>query len=570
MEEKSGRKLYLTKKQFIIGIAVVCGIALIIEAVLLVRVFAKKQKGKSDGNTHTSADAAEEKKPESYIRKVYVAYGNGEEKLDSIEQYDYDSEGLLSHEYIWEVNSYRGNPYIVEVSEEVYYSYDEQSRLIREDREKIENYITLKERYEQKRIVSYEYKEGEQLEVFIQSAGENGNPDYTAEEKYNDAGICIARTKYVYFNGTPKKTEEITYNDRGDILSAVYVEIDSDGEISETEKKQYSYYESGIKKTSTEQTYDRNALMKTWVETKYNEYGVEIAQSKLDEGKLVPILVYDEAERRSERITVTYNSSKTEEWLFDEKGRIIKRTKEISRKISEEKTSYEATEEEFFYSDQGGESAVRTTYKRVYNGRTNTEETTYDSAGRILQICMVSQNGEETKVLYGWDYIDPAHPSKDVMHRTVYQNGKLIQETFYLVYPVAKEEQREWCWSYGEFDRCSHMDRYNKQGHYLKDLLDVFTDYISPVGQYHLEPYHDEAYDPETGSRRVETEMSFDSRGEIKSLWYLDDYRTSYIWDFDDRGNQIRTECRWEDGKLQDTLRCEYTYYTADPAEKGQ
>ena len=220
MEEKSGRKLYLTKKQFIIGIAVVCGIALIIEAVLLVRVFAKKQKGKSDGNTHTSADAAEEKKPESYIRKVYVAYGNGEEKLDSIEQYDYDSEGRLSHEYTWEVNSYRGNPYIVEVSEEVYYSYDEQSRLIREDREKIENYITLKERYEQKRIVSYEYKEGEQLEVFIQSAGENGNPDYTAEEKYNDAGICIARTKYVYFNGTPKKTEEITYKDEVEKLLA--------------------------------------------------------------------------------------------------------------------------------------------------------------------------------------------------------------------------------------------------------------------------------------------------------------------------------------------------------------
>ena len=46
--QQSKKKLHLTKKQFIIGIAAVCGIALIIEAVLLVKMFTKKEPAKEN------------------------------------------------------------------------------------------------------------------------------------------------------------------------------------------------------------------------------------------------------------------------------------------------------------------------------------------------------------------------------------------------------------------------------------------------------------------------------------------------------------------------------------------
>ena len=199
MQEKAKKKLHLTKKQFIIGIVAICGIALIIEAVLLVRMLTKnreKEKGIGDGKEQDPAmtEVSAKENPESFIRKVYKQEGSdGEEALDSIEQFDYDSDGQLCHEYKWDITYYRGKPYILEESVEVYYSYDERGRLIREDREAIKNYPhpNVDARYEEKRIVSYEYKEGDPLEVFIQSADESGNPDYTVEEKYNADGICI-------------------------------------------------------------------------------------------------------------------------------------------------------------------------------------------------------------------------------------------------------------------------------------------------------------------------------------------------------------------------------------------
>lgn len=568
MQEKPKKKLRLTRKQFIIGIVTICGIALVIEAVLLVRMFTKNREN-AKGN-----EAG--KNPESFIRKVYIQEGSdGEEELDSIEQFDYASDGQLYHEYKWDITYYRGDPYILAESVEVYYSYDKRGRLIGENRETIRNYPhpQVNSRYEEKRIVSYEYKEGEPLEVFIQSADEDGNPDYTVEEKYNDAGICIARTRYEYFGGTPEKTEEITYNDIGDILSAVYVRINKDGEIRQTDKKTYSYYESGTKKTSSEQSFDKDGLMKEWTETKYNEYGVEIVRSRLEKGDLVPVLVYDENERKSGKTSHTYNEDKTEEWLFDEKGRMNKRANQTSQKITDEKTADLATEEEFFYSEKGeGPTVVRTTYKRVANGRVReTIETTYDSSGRILQSNTVSKDGEETKVLYDWNYRDLSHPSRDVMRMEVYQNGNRIQETLYRVYPVVKEEQAEWCWPYGEFDRCRHNDRYNQEGCYLLSMgfCEVCEDYITSVGQYHLEPYHDEVYDPETGSRSVRIESSFDIVGRIKTLLYLEDDNRLHIWEFDDHGNLILAEHKWN-GESMETVRCEYTYYTAQPEAVGR
>ena len=571
--DSQGRKPRLTKKQFIIGIAAICGIALIIEAVLLVRMLTKQQeKVNGEENTPTPTESvAAEQSPESYMLKVYITSFGGERELGNIEQYEYDSEGRLSHKYAWEATSYRGYPYNVESSWESYYSYDEKDRVIREDRKRIDDYITLEERYESKDVVLYEYKEGEVLEVFIQTVDENGNPKNTVEEKYNDAGTCIARTEYEYYDGEPKKTKEITYNDFGEILSSVQVVFSEEGELRQTTKEQNSYYETGIKKTSSEQYYDENGLLKTCYESQYNEYGVEISQSKLDEGNMVPVIVYDEKERKSVKTTGNYMSSNTEEWLFDEKGRIIKKTRKFIENHSERDSLYEkTTEEEFFYSEKGGESAVRATYINTLNGKTDTKETTYDSSGRILEKIIVSRDGEETKALYDWNYKDWAHPSKNVLQITVYQNGNLIREARYLVYPVTKEDQREWCWSYGELNVCLHWDIHNQKCIVSDRLSRAFEDYISPVGQYHLEPYYIEEYDTETETWIVGAQASFDAKGRIKSLMYRDEYNHLHTWDFDDRGNQIRAEERYEDGRIIETVECEYTYYTTSSEAENQ
>ena len=110
-EKKSFR---LSRKQFIIGIVAICGIALIIECVLLIRTFAKRQeKGKGDGNNSALKKvAAEAKKPESYTRKIYMAGSKGEKELTSIKSVEYDSDGRLCREYYRGVTYYQGNPYV--------------------------------------------------------------------------------------------------------------------------------------------------------------------------------------------------------------------------------------------------------------------------------------------------------------------------------------------------------------------------------------------------------------------------------------------------------------------------
>lgn len=81
--DSQGRKPRLTKKQFIIGIVAICGIALIIEAVLLVHMLSKRQeKGNGEENTPTPTESVvTEKKIDSFIRKEYVTSGNNDRQI---------------------------------------------------------------------------------------------------------------------------------------------------------------------------------------------------------------------------------------------------------------------------------------------------------------------------------------------------------------------------------------------------------------------------------------------------------------------------------------------------------
>ena len=62
--------------------------------------------------------------------------------------------------------------------------------------------------------------------------------------------------------------------------------------------------------------------------------------------------------------------------------------------------------------------------------------------------------------------------------------------------------------------------------------------------------------------------MSIDSNSGVKSFLYLEDNGSLYKWDIDDHGNMIRAENKG-DVVIRNTVRCEYTYYTAS-LEEGQ
>ena len=190
----------LTKKQFIIGIVAICGIALIIEGALLIRMFTKNRK-KPD---------TEEKKPvlvggvepekgrtaESYIRREYQTYSDYEPELKTVKQVEYDDNGRLYHVYLWENLYYRGPPYERQYSSEVFYSYDEHGKVLQEDWTWKNYYPRTEESYESKEQISYEYKDGDSPEVLIQTVDGNGELKSRTEEKYNEnSGIRLIKFK---------------------------------------------------------------------------------------------------------------------------------------------------------------------------------------------------------------------------------------------------------------------------------------------------------------------------------------------------------------------------------------
>ena len=553
MEEKPKKKLHLTRKQFIIGIVAICGIALIIESVLLIRTFAKRQeKGKSDGNNSALKKvAAEVKKPESYTRKIYIAGSKGEKELTSIKSVEYDSDGRLCREYYRGVTYYQGNPYVEWWTTNIEYYYDESDRVVLEDWNEIIDWPRKNETHETKRKISYTYKDGNPSEVFIRSVDENGILVYTVEEKYNDAGVCISRIKQEFFNGTSYKTEDIAYNDRGDILTADYIRVTSDGKVWETEKDQYSYYASGIRKTLLEQQYDGAGLLKKSLECSYNEYGAEISRTVLYRGEWRQNFVYDENERKVTPISedgIKYYGIK----YYDETGRIV-----LERRYD--------GDTEYFYPGETAKAAIRRTSKSGEKSR----EILYDAEGRIVQENSIEPEGK-TEIYFDWNYMDPKMPRKNVLKRTKYKDGRLVQKTLYLVHPVAESEKEEWCWSYGVLKSCRHNAVHNGV---LCDIMlprDICEDYLSPYGQYHLEKYLDVKYSADTGRWETVLEAETDLRGEIRSVWVSDSqWDEVHEWEYDDHGNQIRAESRRADSIIE-TIICEYTYYTASPEAENR
>ena len=320
-------------------------------------------------------------------------------------------------------------------------------------------------------------------------------------------------------------------------------------------KKEYSYYDSGIRKALLTQEYGENGLMDSWTEYEYNEYGVEISHIQYLNGMKINYRIYSEGERK----TTDLKSSESEEMYFDETGRIIRRKSWAFREI---------IEEDFFYSDKTGKTAVIKTVKRTNDeGKIQTSKNTYDSEGRILQSVTKNRTGRETRIEYNWDYQDDGIRSKDVLQKTVYEDDILTGESLYLITPLAAAEQHEWYLSYGDFIYCLH-DYHSEESKTVPSLKSFSSDYVSPAGQYHLEQYYHREYDVKKETWRTYEEADFDSSGRLKTVRTMSALMVT--WDFDDRGNVIKVESKDSDGEIYKIYEYEYTYYTASSEAGGQ
>ena len=563
--DSQGRKPRLTKKQFIIGVVAICGIVLIVEGALLIRMFTKKKENSAAAEKEKKPSLAgvvnEKTIPDSYICKEYWINKDGARGLNSINQTEYDSEGRLCHEYRWGKTYYQGHPYVVESSSDTYYYYDGQSRIIREE-------IHSKAYYpredavkkDERRTVSYEYKDGATPEVRTETRDENGIILESTEEKYNEQGVLITHTEYEYINGIAFKTAEMTYNDRGDVVSDISHSIYDGGETIKTKVYKYSYYDSGAIMSALRESYDEKNLLERMDAVDFCESGEVISWKFISKGEGVKThYVYDETERKSRK------SDGTEEKFIDERGRMVLYTYD----------GYMHSESEYFYANQNSKAPVRMTRKQEYeDGRKETTDYIYDSMGRIIRTTEIDAKGTKTECEYNWNYKDIGLPAKDVLQLKEYENGVLMKETLFLVEPDTEEKAYypdSFFLNGGGVARyglstsgCMHYSNHNDKNDSLDSFRQINQDYVSPRVRYHLERYSEEVYDKDTATWSTITDATFYKNGGLKSVQHIDG-RQHYLWYFDDHGNHIGTEYSYyESENTVDstyTQECEYTYY---------
>ena len=244
-QKKKETKRGLSRKQFLLGLITVCGIALIVEAALLIRMFTKKTK-KENPTPAPTVPVTEESTPTAtpeptptgeawgYTMRGYEAFGD-ERRVNRVETHDYDIEGREEHRYIWEDStSYLG--YLTE--EDYLFTYDENGRILSEKKEvkNGEGVVTGV------LTTEYTYYEGEQLTVFMKTYNAAGTVTESGKSTYDDQGRLLRR-EYYYANGETRSSETRRYDDYGNLiertLSGDY-DIDKELIITYDEKERKS------------------------------------------------------------------------------------------------------------------------------------------------------------------------------------------------------------------------------------------------------------------------------------------------------------------------------------------
>ena len=230
-EKKSFR---LTRKQFIIAIAAVCGIALIIEAALLVHTFSKeKNKEKKKGPFG-------EKEQQQNVIEIsgYVAttcrYEDGKKILEKIYTVEVDESGRLVHEHTYRSAELQGEE--AESDEDVVYTYDEQGRLIKEEHT-TNRQLPETEKYRFEYVYDGPMNSGFPVSVVKKKIDETGKKVEEEEFWYDTNDKLGVYAKYV--DGRSVCEERIGHNKNGHLTSTLttnqdgfYAEYDSAAKVS--------------------------------------------------------------------------------------------------------------------------------------------------------------------------------------------------------------------------------------------------------------------------------------------------------------------------------------------------
>ena len=266
-QKKKETKRGLSRKQFLLGLITVCGVAIIIEAALLIRMFTKKTKKENPTPTPT-VPVTEEVKPTAtpeptpageawgYTKRSYDVLGD-ERRVMRVETHDYDMAGREEHRYIWEDST----SFLGHLTEEDYvFTYDENGRILSEKKEirngqgAVTGALTTE----------YTYTEGEQLSVLKKIRDTKGTVTESEKSIYDNQGRLLLREHY-YGNGEMRCSEKRRYDDYGNLIERTL---------------------SG--------DYDADQAL---------------------------IITYDEQERKSERIDYYQGSVSKDVWFYDGQGR---------------------------------------------------------------------------------------------------------------------------------------------------------------------------------------------------------------------------------------------------------
>ena len=229
----------LTKKQFIIVIVSVCSIALIVEGILLVRMFSKGRKQKNETLSGQELDAGPGIK--SYTARTYEMEG-GQWLSDCVKevQVRYDPYGRKTYEYSWEKN--RG-------SVETTFSYAK-GKLSAERQTSIRPFHGTEEKEE--KAVFYDYYDSAESSTLVKRMfNEKGKVVETDTTKYNQQGLIVSWQYATYSDGqmTGESTGIREYNEFGRCISSKWQRRDYSNEAWNDEEQRIAYLEDsyGVK-----------------------------------------------------------------------------------------------------------------------------------------------------------------------------------------------------------------------------------------------------------------------------------------------------------------------------------
>ncbi len=388
------------------------------------------------------------------------------------------------------------------------YVYDENGNVLKKS-ETDDEYGTVQ-------VTEYEYDDQNRIVKIIEE-------DHTTENVYDDAGNVIKETKTV--GGERVHVSEYTYDDHGNKLS--YTET-YNGELERTEEYSYEYNEHGDITKYIEIT---DLTNRTEREIRY-EY------------------TYDSEGRKTKIVSDGYVGAKTEEFEYDERGDVIKKTETTSRTVTVYDYGYvyddgrllEETAVIYSWSDSSLEEKYDEHGNLILRQNDDSlikHEYTYDKNGFIIKDIETTDNQKN----YGKIIVNTIEYTNDEKGRVIKsvstdEDGRTYTKEF--TYDSEdrklKETRTE---EYGEYSRTYYIDEYTYDE--LGNILTYYHKY------YESEDTYNYTY-------------VYDNNGNV--LEKKRDGVTIIKYIYDANGNQIKTE-NYTDGSVG-----EWTEYTYDEKDR--